>query len=339
MPIAVTCPGCNARLNAPDSAAGKAVKCSQCAAVVPVPAADAGYEVMDAPRPVARAVAARPARDAEVPRPARKPHVIDDDEDDDRPRKRRPRDEDEDEGDDSRPRRGKAKKKGGVPVWVFAAGGGGVLLTIGAVVAVLTFGGKEGGGGLGGGVFGKSPPPGFSDVGDSASGFRVFLPGQVLQARMADAAAREQATANDISMWVGVTRDDDISATSMRPPGNFTPGTSPEQLENMLARYQGVGKGVNTKVVSKTPLTLGGQPALEVRTKYVPSEFPINPNTPEWARKQARENQERQVREAAHTVLYITTDGKRIITLKLMRKGQFIDDATLKIVTDSFEFR
>jgi hypothetical protein len=38
MPIEIACPGCGKQLKAPDAAAGKRVKCPQCATVVPVPA-------------------------------------------------------------------------------------------------------------------------------------------------------------------------------------------------------------------------------------------------------------------------------------------------------------
>jgi hypothetical protein len=41
MPILVTCPHCSARLNAPDAAAGRQVKCSRCGQILPVPGAEA----------------------------------------------------------------------------------------------------------------------------------------------------------------------------------------------------------------------------------------------------------------------------------------------------------
>jgi len=40
MPIVVTCPGCSATLKAPDTAAGKKVKCPKCTSAIPVPAAE-----------------------------------------------------------------------------------------------------------------------------------------------------------------------------------------------------------------------------------------------------------------------------------------------------------
>lgn len=54
MPLQVICPGCNARLKAPDSAAGKKTKCPKCQAVVSVP--------VDAPQaPAASAAVTSPA--------------------------------------------------------------------------------------------------------------------------------------------------------------------------------------------------------------------------------------------------------------------------------------
>lgn len=42
MPIPVRCPNCNAKLNAPDAAAGRRVKCPKCETKVPVPAVSEG---------------------------------------------------------------------------------------------------------------------------------------------------------------------------------------------------------------------------------------------------------------------------------------------------------
>ena len=42
MPIEVSCPGCGKKLRAPDSVAGKRVKCPQCSTPVPVPSPASG---------------------------------------------------------------------------------------------------------------------------------------------------------------------------------------------------------------------------------------------------------------------------------------------------------
>lgn len=98
MPITVACPDCNAKLNAPESAAGKRVKCPKCAKILTVPdnefevvGEDEEFEVVD-----------------DAPKKAVKRVVADDDEDD-RPRRRREEDDEDDEEED-RPRKKKGKK-------------------------------------------------------------------------------------------------------------------------------------------------------------------------------------------------------------------------------------
>jgi len=53
MPITIACPSCKARLNAPDTAAGKKVKCPKCQSPIPVPAA--GGAPAPAKQPVKKA--------------------------------------------------------------------------------------------------------------------------------------------------------------------------------------------------------------------------------------------------------------------------------------------
>lgn len=96
MPIVVACPDCQARVTAPDSAAGKRVKCPKCQSLMILPEAEPDFEVVeDKPRPAA------------VRKP--KPVVVEDEDADEEPHpRRRPRDEDDEE--DDRPRK-KGKKK------------------------------------------------------------------------------------------------------------------------------------------------------------------------------------------------------------------------------------
>jgi hypothetical protein len=161
MPISVVCPGCSAKLNAPDAAAGKKVKCPKCQGAIVVPAAAAQFEVVeDEPAPPAKKpVAAAPARPrvkAEVEadgkeedaRPRKKPvkaAADEDDEEDEKPRKkakvvaeddeeeRKPRKKkrDEEEDEDERPRKKKKKKGGGTSV---------ARTVIGALVLVILLG-------------------------------------------------------------------------------------------------------------------------------------------------------------------------------------------------------
>ncbi|MDB5307289.1 MAG: hypothetical protein JWO38_1491 [Gemmataceae bacterium] len=142
MPIAVLCPGCNARLNAPDAAAGKTVKCPKCKAamVVPAPAADAGFEAVDDPTPPPKKPAPASARP-----PRAKTDVTLDDSEDEKPRARKKsRDDEDDKEEDDRPRKkGKGKKKaaaGPAPAVLIAAIAGGVLLLGGGAFAAYWFG-------------------------------------------------------------------------------------------------------------------------------------------------------------------------------------------------------
>lgn len=105
MSIAVVCPGCDARLNAPDAAAGRTVKCPKCKAPMRVP---------------------EPAEPAEEPKPVNSMATGGEE---DRPRRKRPA---ADEEEDDRPRKkGKKPAKSGAPVG----------LIVGAVAAVLLLGG------------------------------------------------------------------------------------------------------------------------------------------------------------------------------------------------------
>jgi hypothetical protein len=120
MSIPVVCPECSAKLNAPDSAAGKKVKCPKCqtAMVVPTPLPEEpAFEVVDEPakkpaaaaKPVVKAkVKAEIEDDGEKPRKKRVSAEIEDDE---KPRKKRQDESDEDEEDD-RPRKKKKPAAG-----------------------------------------------------------------------------------------------------------------------------------------------------------------------------------------------------------------------------------
>jgi hypothetical protein len=113
MPIPLTCPGCSARMKAPDAAAGKAVRCPRCQARIAVPAAAPAFEVVEPP-------------DIEV------------EDEPVRPKPRREREPDRD-----RPAR-KAKRKparSGPPVGLLA--GLGVLLLGGVALGVYWFGLRE----------------------------------------------------------------------------------------------------------------------------------------------------------------------------------------------------
>ena len=157
MPIPVVCAECKSRLNAPDAAAGKTLRCPKCqmALVVPAAAAMPEFEVVDEePTPAKKPTAAPPAK--------KKIIVEDDDDEDDRPKARKRRDDDEDdrprarkrsgdddvdedEDDEDRPRKKKKGKKAaaGMSPAAIAAIVGGVLVVGGGAFAAYWFGIRE----------------------------------------------------------------------------------------------------------------------------------------------------------------------------------------------------
>jgi DNA-directed RNA polymerase subunit RPC12/RpoP len=190
MPISVVCEHCKAKLNAPDAAAGKPVKCPKCGERLVVPAAAPApeFEVVDEPTPPKKA----PAPQA----PAVKTDVVvdDDDEEDEKPRpaKKKPRakadDDDDADEDDDRPRKKKGKKKaaaGTPPAVLIGAIVAGVLLLGGGGFAVYWFGFRDekketaantsgppnpyGGGMPGGPPPGMKGPPGVDGPGPAPS--------------------------------------------------------------------------------------------------------------------------------------------------------------------------
>ncbi len=146
MAIPVTCPGCSARMNAPDAAAGKKVKCPKCQKVLAVPEL-----VVDAPAfEVVEDEPTQPVKKP-APRPAAKPQVKADvvvdenDEDEVRPAKKRARAVVEDDEDD-RPRKKKKKSAaGGSSLARNIVGGVVLVILLGVVVFVFwdKFGKKE----------------------------------------------------------------------------------------------------------------------------------------------------------------------------------------------------
>lgn len=146
MPIPLICPGCSAKVTAPDSAVGKKVRCPKCQAAVPVPAAEGeDFDVEDsAPlKPKKKPVVVEDDEDDDRPRkkkPAavededekplkKKPVVVDEDDEDDRPRKKKKRWDDDE---DSRPRK-KVKKAGGLSMPVVIGG----MVAVAAVIVVV----------------------------------------------------------------------------------------------------------------------------------------------------------------------------------------------------------
>ena len=108
MPIPVTCPGCSAKMKAPDGAAGKKIKCPKCQEAITVPAA----EELDDFEVVEDAPAKKPAPAAAKPKVKAVAEDDDEDEDEKPKKKKKPAkavEEDDDEEEDEKPKKKKAK--------------------------------------------------------------------------------------------------------------------------------------------------------------------------------------------------------------------------------------
>ena len=173
MPVIVPCPKCQAKLSAPENAAGKQIRCPKCGTVTEVPTFVAAEEV-----PVVDAAIAKPrpkvvpavVEEDEPPPPKRRAERDEEDEDD-RPRKKN-RSRDDDDYDD-RPRRGSRRqgRRGG-------SGGKIALYVLGGLLLL---------GGIGFGIWmlvsmdgplaHKSPvPQGWKQYTDREGTFRAYFP-------------------------------------------------------------------------------------------------------------------------------------------------------------------
>lgn len=240
MPIAVLCPGCNSRLNAPDTAAGKTVKCPKCQAAMVIPAPDAEPEVEDTPPPKRSAAPPR-KRSAEG-------------DDDDRPRKKR-----------------KKAATSGPPVGLLIGGGLALLLLLaGGGFAAYWFGfrdkGTGGGGGAGGagggGIVGKAPvPAGWKEVSPPNSGFKAYFPAVEENAQhptlMPSAAFKTAAITN----YFGWSADrNTMCAVNVLVFPDDMPAAAREAA--VIARMKaGVG---GAQELGRGKSTLGGKEATEV---------------------------------------------------------------------------
>jgi hypothetical protein len=162
VPIPVECPGCGARLNAPDAGAGKQVRCPKphCGELIPVPALIAADEVVDHDPP-------RPARRDDRPRRS-----------DDRDRPRRSRD------DDRAPRHvaaGRPRSRRGP--------GTAAIVAI-ALASVLALAGIGYGvyAALGGGK--ATAPPDWNEYVYADDGFKAYFPKEPKVRRTAEAIGR-----------------------------------------------------------------------------------------------------------------------------------------------------
>jgi hypothetical protein len=253
MPILVVCPACGTKLSAPDSGAGKQVRCPKagCGTLVPVPEPVEAeeVEVVDAaiappkPKPVRTAVAAE-----EDDRPRRKRRDEDDDEDDDRPRRKRGR--------------GAARGRSG------ASTGKVVAIVVGGLLLL-------GGVGTGGyflfftksspfSVVSASPPSGWKEYTYEDAGFKAYFPSE--PRRVSDHSLGLLGEAGGRGLMIDYTAHsfEDGSALTAgvytrRVPPHITPEKAREiiytQLENP-AGYSNLGLRL---IESRTVTWMGHQ--------------------------------------------------------------------------------
>ncbi len=146
MPISVVCSSCSAKLNAPDTAAGKKIKCPKCQAVCSVPAPASDFEVVDepepGPKPKPKKTVAKATVDDDEERP-RKRKAADEDDEDDRPRAKKKATRQTEDDEDDRPRKRKRdrdEEQAGGSSKLLIGGIIGVLLLAGVGFAVYWFG-------------------------------------------------------------------------------------------------------------------------------------------------------------------------------------------------------
>lgn len=164
MSTVVACPGCATKLSAPDTAAGKQLRCPKCGATVPVPAATA-----PAPEPLPL-----PPPDDEDEKPRTKKAKRADGEDQKPRTKKKRRDGGGDGGDDLTRKTSKAKKIGGAGIIIGVVAGGLLLLCL-IGVGAWVFVGK-------GSPLARraAPPAGWKQYKYDAVGLTAYLPGDPL---------------------------------------------------------------------------------------------------------------------------------------------------------------
>lgn len=342
MPLAVQCPSCSTKLNAPDAAAGKRVKCPKCATPVPVPAADDGFEVVeDAPPPKkATSGEVRKARprdeddEGDRPRRKKKPVVEADDDEDDAPRSRRRRDDDDEEEDD-RPRKGKGKRKAaarkGPPLPLLIGGGVGAVVLIG-VVLFFVFGRSTGPGG----AFGPATPAGYTAFRESGIGLAVFLPGQASGSYVRQGGPNGPPNPDQ---YVGHSSSGrhDVHFAAHRKAG-YKPGSGADELFGAFEKG-GFFLSVPRKydVIAREPVTLGGKQGLKVVVKEKPDLWDKTPQDAEFFKDSNQRERDRVAKDGVSCVAYVVPSGEWLYLINIAAKGGDPDPEVLKTIAESIK--
>jgi hypothetical protein len=188
MSISVVCPKCSAKLTAPDSAAGKKVKCPKCQTTTPVPRLlpeEPAFEVVDEPQP-----AEPPPPKPSVKAKAKEDVFLADDRREDEKPKKPVKPSKSNDDDDEKPKKKKKKKKGS-GTWlekrVRHYVGGGVL-------CVLL--------GIAGWVFSDRSAPG-DDVADSGDTTKETNPPDGKSGKRGRPGSKQSGTANTLTSPAG----------------------------------------------------------------------------------------------------------------------------------------
>jgi hypothetical protein len=250
VPILVECPGCGTKLSAPDSGAGKKVRCPKagCGTLVPVPMPLPVEEV-----PVVDAEPAPPPK----PRPVKAAAVEDDD--DDRPRKRRrdegeddddrPRGRRRDDDDDARPRRRPRRKRSGTNPAVVG------LIVLGLIVLI-------GGGGYG--IYmlvagGTPPPPGWKEHEYKADNFKAYFPKEPRVTSMPNpgrAGGEEFDAIESASVYVSGGFDDPVQVQMI--VARFKPGMASSARDKLKTKFREMVDKTGRAGEGKSVRWLGG---------------------------------------------------------------------------------
>ncbi len=177
--IVVDCPGCPAKLSAPETAVGKQIRCPKCGAVATVPALVQAEEVsvVDgtlAPSPKPRPKPVPVDDDDDDERPRARGRRAEEEEEDERPRKKKRRRTADDDDDDDPPPRKRRRKSGGVSAGIIVlAVVGGLLLVCGIGFGIYALTGKNS-------LFAKKTPvpAGWKEFNYPQDGFKAYFPSE-----------------------------------------------------------------------------------------------------------------------------------------------------------------
>ena len=266
MPILVVCPRCGAKLNAPDSGAGKHVRCPKegCGTIVPIPGLLPAEEVVEAV-----AVAAPPPRVVRVAAEIEEDdvEVIEDEPAKPRPR-RKPRYADDDDYDFDHPRRTRRKTRIH-PAIIVGVLVGSVLTLVGGGYAIYRVLSEKSTSSTASTSGGPNEPrhsglAGWQEFSYPDAGFRASFPQapQLVPGSQPPIPLRgyESGTGSKINNWGSGDRKA-IYVVSLRFRGGFSP---PDFMSAIATLRQSATNKGDTRVSEPRTVNWGGEQAVEV---------------------------------------------------------------------------